>query len=151
MAAITISSNIGEVSARILGKLAILNDKEYLLRPVCLDVIELMTNRIHNRGENAASSPIGTYNNQYLKLRQKKFSRTPDKKIIVSLTRQLENDWSVIPTQKGYGVGFLNSLNLQKARWVEKNKGQKIFSLSQAEQDHSLTLIQELVKQALND
>jgi hypothetical protein len=151
MAAIRIKSNIGVVSERIKAKLDILKDKEYLLRPVCFDVIELMTKRIHVDGKNASEQQIGSYQNAYLKLRQKKHSRSADKKIIVSLTRQLENDWSVIATQNGYGVGFLNAFNLQKARWVEENKNQKIFSLSKSEQDHALNRIQELVKTALND
>lgn len=151
MASLTLKTNIGGVSSRILSKLEVLKNKEYLLRPVCFDMVELMTNRIHNRGENSAGSAIGTYNNQYLKLRQKKFSRTGDQKIIVSLTRQLENDWAVIATDNGYGVGFNNSFNLQKARWVEENKSQRIFSLSESEQSHALTVIQERVKQALND
>lgn len=151
MASITLKSNIGEVSARILSKLNILKDKERMLRPVCFDVIELMTKRIHIDGRNAGEQPIGTYENHYLKLRQKKHSRTADPKIIVSLTRQLENDWNVIPTEKGYGVGFLNPYNLKKARWVEERKKQKIFSLAPPEQEHALSRIQELVKQALND
>src|SRR5688572_4831161 len=110
MAAITIRTNIGEVSERILSKLQILKDKEYLLRPICFDVIDLMTQRIHNRGQASDGNTIGTYNNRYLELRQKKHNRSSDPKIIVSLTRQLENDWNVIGTEKGYGVGFLNPL-----------------------------------------
>lgn len=154
--AIRVKSNVGAVSQRILQKLQILKDREYLLRPVCFDVIDMMTQRIHSRGENASGQAIGTYNNEYLRLRQRKYSRTGDKKIIVSLTRQLENDWSVIPTEKGYGVGFLNKFNLQKARWVEEIKGSqespmKIFSLAKDEQEHAVSRVQELVKQALND
>src|SRR5690606_38168279 len=48
-----------------------------------------------------------------------KYNRSSDTKVIISLTRQLENDWSVIATDKGYGVGFLNKQNLDKARWSE--------------------------------
>lgn len=201
MAAITMRSNIGEMSARVLGKLAILNDKEYLLRPVCFDMIELMTKRIHIDGKNSNDAQIGTYSKGYMALRtgafknaekftrgknkgqnknagvvskrrvatpfgkssyayqniegdkiaRQNYNRSNDTKIIVSLTRQLENDWSVIATEKGYGIGFLNKFNLQKARWVEENKDQKIFYLTKNEQEHALTIIQEQVKKALND
>lgn len=151
MASIRIKSNIGVITESIRRKLNILSDKEYLVRPVCFDVIDLMTKRIHIDGKAADDSQIGTYNKSYLKLREEKYSRKSDPKIIVSLTRQLENDWSVIATDKGYGVGFLNAHNLQKARWVEQNKSKKIFSLSESEREHAITRIQELTRQALND
>lgn len=147
---ITVRSNIKIVSERIKEKLQILKDREYLLRPVAFDMIDLMTKRIHVDGKDAEEKVIGTYNNRYLELRQKKYSRTSDSKIIVSLTRQLENDWSVIATDKGYGVGFLNAFNIQKARWVEENKGKKIFFLSESEQKFAIERINELVIDALN-
>lgn len=151
MAAIRIKTNIGEVSERILKRLEVLNDKDYLIRPICFDVIDLMTRRIHERGENSSGKAIGQYNSHYLQLREKKYNRSSDTKIIVSLTRQLENDWNVIATDRGYGIGFLNPLNAQKARWVEENKGQKIFSMSNEEIDHAVTRFQELVRQAISD
>lgn len=147
---ITVRSNIKIVSERIKEKLKLLKDREYLLRPVAFDMIDLMTKRIHVDGKDAEEKVIGTYNNRYLELRQKKYSRTSDSKIIVSLTRQLENDWSVIATDKGYGVGFLNAFNIQKARWVEENKGKKIFFLSDSEQQFAIERINELVTDALN-
>lgn len=122
---------------------------EYLLRPICFDIIELMKKRIHIDGVATNGSPIGTYSDSYLALRAKKFSRSGDKKVIVSLTRQLENDWAVIATPKGYGVGFLNSFNLQKARYVEANKAKKIFSLSAAETEYVIETASDLVKAAL--
>ena len=79
----------------------------------------------------------------------RKYNRGADSKIIVSLTRQLENDWSVIATDDGYGIGFLNALNFQKARWVEQNKEKVIFSLSPAEQQHVNEVVAQLVKDAL--
>lgn len=201
MASIRVKSNIGVISERITSRLAILKDREYLLRPVCFDVIDLMTKRIHIDGKNADDKQIGTYSKGYMavrtgnyansdkfskgknkganknagvvskrrvdllygktkyvyqniesdKIARKRYNRSNDPKIIVSLTRQLENDWSVIATDQGYGVGFLNVLNLQKARWVEAGKKQKIFSLSESERNHALSRVQELVKTALSE
>lgn len=150
MASITVRTNIKLVSERIKQKLEILKDREYLLRPVAFDIIDLMTKRIHVDGRDAEEKQIGTYNNNYLRQRQEKYNRTADKKIIVSLTRQLENDWNVIATDKGYGVGFLNPFNLQKARWVEENKGRKIFFLSESEQRYAIERLNELVTDAIN-
>jgi hypothetical protein len=145
---IKISTNIAEVSARIRAKLEKLKDKDYLLRPVCFDLLELMKKRIHEDGKNAAGSQIGTYSKGYLALRQKKYKRSSDAKVIVSLTRQLENDWSVIATTKGYGIGFKNDFNLKKARWVEVKKG-IIFSLTTEEEKYARDYLTELINQAL--
>lgn len=146
---ITIKSNIGEVTKEIREKLEKLADKENIPRILAFNTIDLMTNRIHGEGKAADDGQIGTYNKSYLKLRERKYNRSSDSKIIVSLTRQLENDWSVIATPKGYGVGFLNAFNLQKARWVEENKEKKIFSLSRSEENKLSEVVQELVTNAL--
>jgi hypothetical protein len=147
---VNIRTNIPIVTASIMKKLGIIADKEYLLRPVAFDVITLMTERIHEDGKASDETQIGEYSNSYLKQRQNKYKRTADKKIIVSLTRQLENDWSVIATEKGYGIGFLNPLNFQKATWVEQNKGKTIFKLSEKEKEHVATRLNELIADALN-
>lgn len=146
---ITIKSNIGQVTAELKDKLLKLADKENIPRILAFDTIDLMTNRIHQEGKAASEQQIGTYNKSYLKLREGKYKRSSDPKIIVSLTRQLENDWSVIATTKGYGVGFLNPFNLQKARWVEENKGVKIFSLSTSEENKLSEIVQENVSDVL--
>jgi hypothetical protein len=149
MAAINIISNIGEVTKELTDKLARLADKEDIPRLVSFDVVDLMTKRIHIDGGDSSGGQIGTYSKDYLSLRQKKFKRSTDTKIIVSLTRQLENNWSVIATNNGYGVGFLNQFNYQKARWVEQGKNKKIFDLAPKEIDYITGTIEELTTNAL--
>lgn len=147
---ITVKTNISVVGTRLLRKLDILRNPKPLLRLVALDVVVLMTTRIHEEGKAADDSKIGEYNNNYLRLRQKKNKRSADKKIIVSLTRQLENDWSVIPTKKGWGIGFKNSLNAQKLQWVEEQKKKKIGALSKSEKEYAINKIKKLVSEELN-
>ena len=122
MASITINTNIAEVSERLIEKLNKLKDRDYLLRPVCFDLLELMKKRIHEEGKKSDGSAIGQYSNSYLKTRQKKYNRSSDKKVVISLTRQLENDFSVIATEKGYGLGFKNIFNLKKATWLQDGR-----------------------------
>jgi len=150
VAAMTIKSNIKVVTGRIKQQLEQLKNKEYLLRPVAIEVIPLMTERIHQNGEASDDSQIGTYNSGYLKLRQKKYKRDASTKVIVSLTRKLEQDWAVIATQNGYGIGFLNPLSLQKLRWVEGIKGKIIANLSKSEQTYAVDRINELIADALH-
>lgn len=145
-----IKTNIGQISKAVAERLKQLQDKEYFLRPVCFGLIDKMTQRIHIDGKGSDNAPIGNYSSDYLRRRQNKpYNRTGDTKIIVSLTRQLENDWSVIATQKGYAIGFLNEFNLQKARWVEGNKGKKIFSLTEDEQKYAVDYLNELTADAI--
>ena len=147
---ITIKTNIDIVTDKILKKLNILQDREYLLRPVAFDVVSLMTERIHQEGQASDGNQIGQYSNNYLKQRVKKYNRKEDKKIVVSLTRQLENDWSVIATERGYGIGFLNTFNLQKAGWVEEIKDKSIFKLTKREADYARDKLQQLITDAIH-
>jgi hypothetical protein len=151
MATIKLNTNLQTVTGNIRARIEKLKDKDYLLRPVCFDLIDLMTKRIHNNGIASDGAPIGTYSKSYLKLRQAKYKRDSDPKTIVSLTRQLENDWSVIATPKGYGIGFLNEFNLKKARYVEHIKDRIIFNLTTEENQYAIDLFNELTNKALND
>lgn len=147
---ITVKSNIKIVTGRIKQQIEQLKNKEYLLRPVAIEVIPMMTERIHQKGEASDGGQIGTYNNTYLKLRQNKYKRDASSKVIVSLTRKLEQDWAVIATQNGYGIGFLNPLSLQKLRWVEGIKDKTIANLSKSEQQYAVDRINELISDALS-
>lgn len=149
MAAITLKTNLPEVTERLRQKLTKLADNEYLLRPVCVDLIDLMTKRIHMDGIASDGTPIGTYSSGYLRYRQKPpNNRIKDSKVVVSLTRQLENDWSVIATKNGYGIGFKNSFNLQKGRWVEAIK-KPFLTLTASELKYAQLRFDQLVNEAL--
>lgn len=181
---ITVKSNIKVVTGRIKQQLEQLKNKEYLLRPVAIEVIPLITERIHQKGEASDDSQIGTYSSGYMAIRtgvfksnevyksgpnkgknkptgkftrgknkgltRPSYNRSNDTKVIVSLTRKLEQDWAVIATPNGYGIGFLNPLSLQKLRWVEGIKDKTIGNLSKSEQQYAVDRINELIADALN-
>lgn len=184
MASLTVNTNLSEVLSNIGQAFETIFNNDYLLRPVATEVMPLMTKRIHQDGQAADGSQIGTYSNEYMKLRtgnygnskkvsrgknkgklkdagtftkgaevgaaRPKYNRSSDTKVIVSLTRQLENDWSVLETPKGYGIGFTNSFNADKLRWVEEVKGKNIGYLTQSEIDYAFTRINELVTDAFS-
>lgn len=145
MSSLQVKSNIAQVNAVLQSQLKAMTDPEKLLRPLCFDLIDLITKRIHIDGLASDGQPIGQYSSPYLKLRQKKYNRTADRKVIVSLTRQLESNWTVIATPRGYGIGFLNKFNYDKMRWVEEQRGREIASLSDAERDYSIAFINNYV------
>jgi hypothetical protein len=76
------------------------------------------------------------------------YNRTADTTVILSLTRQMENDESVVPTPSGYGIGFLNPFNFKKAIWCEETYGKKILTkLTTGELD----LAQKTAQEFTND
>lgn len=149
MAAITIKTNLSEVMGDILARLQKIRNPEYLLRPVAFDAIDLMTKRIHIDGKDSSDNHIGDYSKGYMRTRDKA-GRMEGKKVVISLTRQLENDYAVIPVGEGYGIGFLNDLNFKKSQWVEATYKKKIFALTERENDFAIERVNELVEDALN-
>lgn len=150
MASITVTTNLADVTGKLEEQLKQIMSTNYLLRPVAIETIPNMTQRIHQEGKASDGSAIGTYSNPYLKQRVKNYKRSADTKVIVSLTRQLENNWSVLETTNGYGIGFTNPHNADKLRWVEEMKGKAIGALTTGELDYAFERILELTANAFN-
>lgn len=152
---ITIRTNIGSVTAGIVDKLALLKDKERIVRSCAVQMSGEIRRRIHVDGQDASGNPIGTYSSKYLKLRQKKYNRTSDSNVILSLTSQQENDMGAIETPRGYGIGFKNPLNLKKAAWAEERYGgtdtqNKIYAFTQNESKSVGLIIQDEYKKIVD-
>ena len=145
----TLTTNISQVIKNIKTKFELLEDREYLLRPLAVETIPLMKTRIHRDGEATDNSQIGTYSNGYMAARQKA-GRGESRKIIVALTSKLEEDWQALKTERGWAIGFNAPFNAQKARWVEEGKGKIIFNLSADEKKYISERLQELINGAIN-
>ncbi len=177
-----VKTNISSVVGKLKANFELLKDKEYLLRPLAIETIPLMKERIHDKGQDSSGEQIGTYSSEYMKVRTGNFgnsgkvSRGPNKgktknagiitrgphkgeqrpqyhrnsdpKVIVSLTTKLEQDYQVIATDKGYGIGFNDPINKQKAGWVEETYHKIIFNLSPDEKQYITDRIKELVNGA---
>jgi len=132
---IVIKTNINEVSQRLYGRTLFLMNPEYvndkLIRTLAVNAAVLTKNRIHKDGEKADGSHIGEYSNSYMKIRAKN-NRDKSRKVILSLTRQMESDYAPMATPTGWGLGFKNPLNANKAEWVEDKYGD-IYQLQEDE------------------
>lgn len=60
------------------------------------------------------------------------YHRGSDPKVILSLTRQMEQDFVPIAENDVYGLGFNNPLNLDKAEWNDERYG-GVYELSEEE------------------
>jgi hypothetical protein len=112
----TIIDNIPFVVGNILAKFRELGNPETVSRAAAVAVLPEFRNRIHVEGKKTDGSAIGTYSNSYLKLRQRPpYNRTSDPDVIASLTRQLENSYVLVATEKGYTIGLNDAQGKSKA------------------------------------
>lgn len=148
---ITIQSNIDVVAVRLIGKMEQIKQPDNLLRTIAENMRGELKFRIHTEGKNASNQEIGKYKNAYLKLRQRKYNRTADSKVVLSLTGQMENDFVVIPVAGGYGLGFNNPFNAKKAAWNENKFGKsaKIYALSEKEKSKVKLIIDEYINKII--
>ena len=83
--------------------------------------------------------------------KRKNYNRSDDTKIIFSLTGNMESQFVVIPTAKGYGLGWLDPLNPKKAEGLQfGNKTLKgfgiVYKLTQSEKDSIQPIINDFIK-----
>lgn len=147
---ITVTSNISEAVAKLRGALEALKNPDPLLRTVATSMLPVVHDRIHVEGKAADGSPIGSYSNSYLRLREKK-GRLEGKKVVLSFNRDQENDFSVQISSDGkYGLGYKFPINAQKAEWEEKRFGKKIFGLTDPEKELVNKVAQQYVEDLLS-
>ena len=157
-----ITSNLTEVTSSLVGRLKSINDdgsptRDLMLRTIALDTVANMKQRIHVDGKNSADQPIGEYTNAYLKKR-KENNRGTNKKVIFSLTRQMENDFSIVGGNgaTGYGLGFKNTDNANKAEWLQRNTRYKsggfgdVYKPTQFEVEHMRVVAEQFITDLLN-
>lgn len=96
-----------------------------------------------NTGTFSGEEKVGTNRPNY--------NRSDDPKVVISLTRQLENDYGVEPTERGYGIGFKNKHNYDKSQWVQQLYRKRIFDLTESEIEYAHNYIRQLVVDQLNN
>ncbi len=93
-----------------------------------------------------------------------RYNRDDDSRVVISLTRKLENSYAILPTGKGYGVGFIdqsvsvpnepesqkNVASIDKANWVEQTYGKRIFALTNQEKNEAFIIAEKEVNRRLN-
>lgn len=133
--------------ADISKKFVTLQQADTLLRLIAVPMQGITRERIHEKGLKADGTAIGDYSKSYLKLRQSdKYKRSADPKVILSLTRDMEREYRVIPlSDTEYALGWENPLEAQKADWNEQRFG-KVWALTQEELDGVRAIVQDFIK-----
>jgi hypothetical protein len=77
-----------------------------------------------------------------------RYNRKSETNVILSLTRQMENDMNAtdpIPITNGFGIGYSNEFSYNKAVWNEKRYGKSIWDLTKEEMNVTETIVQQYV------
>lgn len=90
-------------------------------------LMAVIRDRIHVQGRDSNGAPIGVYTPRYIKYTRRKAGRGTDNKVILSLTRQMENGYILVELQNGTGIGFSTHEDFQKAGWCEETYKKPIF------------------------
>lgn len=145
-------SNINRIVPGLRAKLeAIQANPDPMLRLMAMAVLPEMRKRVHVDGKDSDGQPLGTYTPGYMKVRISKYNRKNDKKTIWSLTRQMENDLSLLPVAGGYGLGFKNSFNYQKSQWLQNKLGRPVWNLSATEKDLAMKVAVDYFNNAVSE
>ncbi|MEE1096582.1 MAG: hypothetical protein UH084_08460 [Paludibacteraceae bacterium] len=131
---ITIQSNLEEVLTTVHQKLSAV-DVDKMTRLQATSLMAAMRQRIHVDGKASDGGPIGAYSPAYVKYTRPKHGRLEGSKVVLSLTRTMENAMILYPIPNGTGIGYSTSEQLQKARWCEETYKKKIFSPTAGERD----------------
>lgn len=112
-------------------------------------LLAIMRDRIHVQGKDSSGGQIGTYTPAYIKYARKKEGRGTDNKVILSLTRQMENGYELYKLDNGTGIGFTTQEDWQKARWCEQTYKKPIFSPTAEEQAMVMQIAQDYIAKNL--
>lgn len=149
---LSISSNIQQVLGPLLAQIEFLT-KTDVMRSAALGLLPVVHDRIHVEGKAADDSLISEtgYSSSYLKYTRKKNNRTTENKVILSLTRQMENDFSVVSNEAGeFGLGFKNIENFKKAQYCETTYDKKIYGLTESERELAVNIVKQTIADALH-
>lgn len=142
------SSNMASVINTISTQLSAL-DVDKMTRIQASTLLATMRVRVHQDGIASDGNPIGTYTPAYVKYVRQKHGRGADNKVILSLTRSMENSMELYPIPNGTGIGFSTAENFQKARWCEENYGKAIYAPTASETAMVLAIGEDYIKKAL--
>lgn len=150
---IQVTSNMSKVFNTAIERLEGV-DTVKMCKEQATTILALVKNRVHIQGQDSNGSQIGTYSTEYLKIRtgtskgKPNYNRGSDPKVILSLTRQMENDFIIKPIENGYGIGYSNVTNFRKSYWAELKYAKKIFSLTAKEHKVAVEIAEKYIANA---
>ncbi len=136
-----------DVHNKLIAELDILIDTDQAERAALITVLAFYKDRIFIEGKDANGRITRSYTKKYLKIRAKNNRGSGDKKVF-SLTRQLENDLTLLADSLSFGCN--NPHNYDKTQWLQAMEGVEIFdNLTSEELDLLITVFDFEIKKRL--
>ncbi len=145
---IEITTNILDVCDNIVKRLSAV-DASKMTRLQATTLMAQMRQRIHVEGLASDGKPIGTYSAGYLRYTRPKYGRTEGSKVVLSLTRTMENAMTLYPLGNGTGIGYATAEQKQKAMWQEETYHKKIFTPTTEERNTCIQIGKNYIKEHL--
>ena len=142
--------NLAEFFNSAAARLQKLKDVDYVAGGAAVSVLALQVRRIFDEGLDADGADIGRYSDAYMQERIERYKRGDSRRVILTATAQMRNDYSYIRGSNFVGFGFKNPENAKKADDNEKRYKKSIFALSKKETETLLKLIELRVKDIVN-
>ncbi len=144
-----ITTNMLDVCDNIVRRLSAI-DADKMCRLQASTLMAEMRQRIHVDGLAADGQPIGTYSAGYLRYTRPKYGRQEGGKVVLSLTRTMENAMALYPIEGGTGIGYATAEQLQKAHWCEETYKKDIFSPTNAERTRCIQIGKNFIKEHIH-
>lgn len=125
-------------------------DIDKMTRLQATSLLALMRKRIHVQGLASDGNPIGNYSSYYFKKIRPKYGRKEGDKVVLSLTRSMEQGMILFPIAKGTAIGYATPELFQRAKWQEKRPAygsRAIFSPTESER----LIVQEIGQNYIKD
>ena len=146
---IELTTNTLQICDGVIKQLSDL-DVNKIARLQASTLLAQMRRRIHVNGQDADGNLIGTYTPGYVKYKRAKAVRREGSKVVLSLTRTMENAMVDVPLDDGAGIGYATAEQLQKSKWCEETYGKKIFAPTEQERQLLDEVAQDYVNKVLN-
>lgn len=137
-----IETNMDVIVDKVAFKMSSI-DIDKMTRLQATSLMAKMRKRIHVEGKASDGQPIGSYSQSYLKYVRPKYGRKEGSKVVLSLTRAMENGMILFPITNGTAIGYATPELFQRAKWQEKRSAygkRAIFSPTSDEK----ALVQEI-------
>lgn len=111
-------------------------DIDKLTRLQATTLLALMRKRIHVEGLASDGRSIGRYTKYYFEKVRPKYGRKEGDKVVLSLTRSMEQGMILFPITKGWAIGYATPELFQRAKWQERRPAygaRAIFSPTESE------------------
>lgn len=128
-------------------------DIDRMTRLQATSLLASIRKRVHVEGLASDGRPIGTYSKGYLKYTRPKYGRKEGGKVVLSLTRSMENSMILFPIENGTAIGYATAELLQRAKWQERRKAygsRQIWSPTDSEREMVEKIGQEYIQEHLN-